>query len=376
MNILIVTRRYPPAPGGLETQVEQIAVRLARRGNRVGVYTSDLYSDIPRRRLVDFYRTSANGVEVDRHMTLPIPWRKGTSFAPAAFLAIGDKHSWDIVHADGLNLFTVSIAIYRKRLRKCKIVCAPRVDFSLLSGRFQRLVVPRFDGMVALLEMEKKCMARLGLDDARIRVIPNGVDICAFRALPSREQFRSKFGITDRLILYSGRIDTPTKGCDVLVEAVSLAQKRIGPCTLVFAGPDWGSTEYLRALSQQRGVRTIFTENLCLDDLKMALVACDVFVLPSLNEGMPSSILEAMLCGAPVVATRVGGVPALVRDEETGLLVSAGDSRSLAGAICRIIMETSLSERLTANARILASKHSIDATVSQLERFYEALLRA
>lgn len=375
MNILLMTRRFPPAPGGVESQVSQIAYRLAKRGHRVRVYASDLYSDIPLRRLPRGNDHNARGIEISRHMGVPVPGRmsKGTSFAPTLLLAILKMNSPDLVHCHGFNLLTVSASFLMQGVRKCKVICTPHVDPSLLSGNLSAFVMRRFDGLVALTQIERKRMLELGVDRSKIRVIPNGVDMDAFNDLPTRDYFRRKNGIANHLILYAGRIDA-LKGCAVLIEAVSLVQRRIGDCTLVFAGPDWGSTEYLRELSYRREVRTIFTGNLSSSELRSALAACDVFVLPSFSESFPISILEAMLAGAPVVATRVGGIQAIVHDEDSGLLVPPGDNKGLADAICRILEDRQLSAKLAKNAKSSASKYTIERTVNELENFYRDIL--
>jgi glycosyltransferase involved in cell wall biosynthesis len=375
MHILLVTRRFPPAPGGVESQVFQIAHRLAKRGHRVRVYTSDLYSDIPVRRLPRGHAPSPNGIEISRYITVPVPRRmlKGTSFAPTMLLAVLKANSPDIVHCHGLNLVTVSASLLAQGLRNCKAICTPQVDPNLLSGRFTGIVLRRFDGLVALTDIEREQMLKLGIDQSKIRVIPNGVDLDAFNRLPTSDCFRKKNGITNHLVLYAGRIDA-LKGCAVLIEAVSLVQRRIGDCTLVFAGPDWGSQGYLRQLSERRNVRTVFTGNLSSTELRGALVACDVFVLPSFSESFPISILEAMLAGAPVVATRVGGISAIVHDGDTGLLVTPGDDKGLADAICRILKDRQLSARLATNAKSSASKYTIERTLDELENFYNDIL--
>jgi glycosyltransferase involved in cell wall biosynthesis len=243
----------------------------------------------------------------------------------------------------------------------------------VLSGWYLARILARFDGLVALTKIEQTQMLRLGIDASRIRVIPSGIDVEAFRSLPAPDFFRRKIGVENHLILYVGRIEL-SKGCDVLIQAVSLAQRRIGDCTIVFAGPDWGAQEYLQLLSVQKRVRVVFTGNLATRDLGSVLVACDVLVLPSFAEALSVSLLEAMFCGAPVVATRVGGIPSIVRNEETGLLVSPGDRSGLANAICRILEDTQLTSRMIVNAKKLASKYSIENTVRKLERFYMDIL--
>ena len=377
MQLLLVTRRFPPAPGGVERLAEQIVVRLARRGHTIRVCTSDLYKDIPLQRLPHEDHTSKYpGVEIDRSTAIPIPWRRaeGTTLSPFIFANLLRKSPSNIVHCYGLNLFSVSASLYVRGLRKCKAVCTTHIDPSMLSGYVVSEMLSKFDGLVALTEVERKQMLHLGLDESRIRVIPNGLDLEAYKNLPAREVFRRKMGIPNHLILYAGRIDAASKGCDILVKAASIVQQKVGPCTAVFAGPDWGSQQYLERLSRSTGVSAVFTGNLSHQELISAFLACDVFVMPSIREAFGLSILEAMICGAPVVATNVGGIPEIIRNEVTGILVAPGDALSLGNAICRILEDTQLSSRLTANARVFASQYSIENVVGELESFYKDIL--
>lgn len=377
MKLLLVTRRFPPAPGGVERLAEQIVVRLARRGHTTRVCTSDLYRDIPLRRLPHEHHTSkCEGVEIDRLTAIPIPGRKteGTTFAPSVLVNLLRTSPPDIVHCFGLNLFSVSASLYARTLWNCKMVCTTHVDPSALSNPLVSNLLSKFDGLVALTEVERERMLRLGLDESKVRVIPNGLDLDSYANLPNRERFRSKMGITDHLILYAGRIDTASKGCDILVRAVPLVEQRVGDCTVVFAGPDWGSKQSLEELSRTLDVTAIFTGDLSRPELISALVACDVFVMPSIREAFGLSILEAMLCGAPVVASNVGGIPAIVRNKETGLLVSPGDPVGLAEAICTVLRDGRASSNVTHNAKAFASKHSIELTVGELEAFYKNIV--
>ena len=372
MEILFVTRRFPPAPGGVEDQVMHIARRLVMRGHQITVYASDLYSDVPVQLLPSRKHEDCDGVEVRRYRAVPVPWRRteGTSVTPGMLLTcLAETKLPSVVHCQGLNLVTVSASMLA-RLRKSRVICTTHTDPITGFGRLAAMILAEFDGVVALTEIERTRMLNSGLDESKIRLIPDGIDLEPFSSLPTRALFREKVRIEGHFVMYAGRIDA-RKGCDGLIEAVSLAQPRIGDCTTVFSGPDWGYRDYLQELSARRGVRTVFTGNLNPEDLRSALVGCDVFVLPSYAEAMGLSILEAMMCGAPVIATNVGGIPSIVHDEETGLLVPPGDPRSLAEAICRIVLDRQLSSRLIVNAKKLAATYSIDSTVSQLEDFYE-----
>lgn len=134
--------------------------------------------------------------------------------------------------------------------------------------------------------------------------------------------------------------------------------------TLEAAGRDLGIAGRVRFL----GARS---------DVPDLLGATDVCVLPSLWEGNPLAILEAMAAGVPVVATRVGGVPEFVRDGETGSLVPPGDVGALEVALRRIVTDAAFRRALGSGARRVAvERFDVARMVSDYERLYEALLRA
>jgi glycosyltransferase involved in cell wall biosynthesis len=377
VKILNIVRSFPPGVGGISNQVMGISGRLARNGHEIEVYTSDLLMDVPPFQRLPPKWLDSTTYGVTRYMTIPLPWRHyAEPFASNMLLALTERVLPDIIHCHGLNLFTFSVyPIARLKSRNCKLICTTYVDPRTISGFFIPRMLRKFDGIIALTDIEFAWLKTLGLHESKLRLIPVGVDVDAFRNLPNREQFRAKMDIHGKIVLYAGRVDAVAKGCAVLIEAVSLAQRAVGRCTVVFAGPDWRSEVYLRVISKQLGVHVIFTGLLNSADLRSALVACDVFVLPSLSEGMPLSILEAMLSGAPVVATGVGGVPTIVLNEETGLLVSVGDVQELANAICRILKDRELSTRLAGNGKRFAAQYSIDRTASKLENFYKEIMQ-
>lgn len=184
---------------------------------------------------------------------------------------------------------------------------------------------------VAVSDQAAAAMRKM-LPHAAISVIPNGVDLERFRPR-SRSVARARFGLDlDRPIVGTAGRLVPVKGQDILIAALPLLPE---PVEIVIAG-DGPERRRLETLAETLGVahRTRFLGH--IDEIEALLPAFDVFCLPSRNEGMPRSLLEAQASGLPVVATAVGAVREVVC-AETGRIVPADDSIALAGAIVDIL---------------------------------------
>lgn len=208
-------------------------------------------------------------------------------------------------------------------------------------------------------------MIDAGYPARRVVAIPNGIDLGAFPFAegPARTEARSRvaarFGIPPgaRLLAAVGNL-RPVKDHATAVRALArLAGDGIDGVLLVAGdGPELPALE---RLASALGV----AERLLLpgridDGLVDLLKAADVFVQPSRAESFGLAVAEAMAAGAPIVATRVGGVPELVVDGRTGLLVPVGDDRAMAEAITRILGDRDLARRLAADARAHAERHA------------------
>jgi glycosyltransferase involved in cell wall biosynthesis len=110
------------------------------------------------------------------------------------------------------------------------------------------------------------------------------------------------------------------------------------------------------------------------DDVAEIMQIFDIFVLPSLNEGMGRVLVEAMAAGKPVVASRVGGIPDLVKDEKTGLLVPPGDENALANAIMRLANNRTEARRMGTAGKLFCHPFSLEAMVEKLDHLYDELI--
>jgi glycosyltransferase involved in cell wall biosynthesis len=157
-----------------------------------------------------------------------------------------------------------------------------------------------------------------------------------------------------------------------LLEALSLLRRQGVAAIAEFVGSgDIGPD--LAARAAQLGVadRVRFLGGLHSSQVPERLRQADVFCVPSFAEGLPVSIMEAMAVGVPVVTTYIGGIPELAVNEETALVVPAGDAAGLANALARMLRDGELRQRLVHNARQRVERqHSLDTNVQALEALH------
>ncbi|MEM3433202.1 MAG: glycosyltransferase [Candidatus Methanomethyliaceae archaeon] len=176
-------------------------------------------------------------------------------------------------------------------------------------------------------------------------------------------------------LMYAGRL-AHEKGLEYLLEAVACLV-RSGECVkLVICGdgPDRGKlVERTRELGLTGCV--IFRGHVEFERLREELLVSDVFVLPSLSEGIPKVLLEAMANGVPVVATAVGGVPDVIRDGFNGLLVQPRDPLGLADSIRALIRDDALRQKIIEGGYQFVSQHTVEAQASRFVEAVRAVLR-
>ncbi len=246
------------------------------------------------------------------------------------------------------------------------------------------------DRIVAATPADRNQMVELyGADPGKVAVVPPGVDLELFRPIP-RAAARRYVGLREaeqRLLLFVGRLD-PVKGLNVLFEALCLLLRALPPdrqrsiCLAVIGG-DAESGEALREeavcldeVKQRYGLQEMvaFLGSRSQETLPYYYSAADVCVMPSLYESFGLVALEAMACGTPVVASRVGGLPYVVRDGETGFLVPENDPAALAEKLRLVLTEPGLEDQLSARARDTAQGYGWDRVArGNLDIYRQAL---
>jgi glycosyltransferase involved in cell wall biosynthesis len=241
-----------------------------------------------------------------------------------------------------------------------------------------RLAYPRAARVITNAQPIAEMLTRHHLaTPQQIVVIPNGVPLPSLA--DSTEQkvgTRRQFGLpVDGPIIASVGRFAPIKGHQTFVSAIPEVLARFPQCTFALAGQG----ECLPELQQQAralGIETRVHFVGLVEDVPAFLAGVDVFVMPSLSEGLANALMEAMGRARPIVATAVGGNCELIEPERTGLLVPPGDARALATGICALLSDPARGQRLGEAAQAKVQSYSIAAMTQRVTALYDQLLHA
>jgi teichuronic acid biosynthesis glycosyltransferase TuaC len=234
---------------------------------------------------------------------------------------------------------TVEVA---RRLGIPAVICSIGSDLNRIPDPASRWLTRRAMKRAAFVitkgEYLRQQAIRMGINACKVRNVPNGCDPSVFH-LANRSAARAQLGVEDEaeVVLFVGRLD-PQKGIVELIQAFASLVSRRPNLRLVYVGDGPGG-EQLRSIARDLVLEDRIQLVGACPSRKVAqwLAAANVLALPSYAEGCPNVVIEALNCGRPVIATNVGGIPALV-DEKSAILIAPRDWRVLAGAI-KIAME-------------------------------------
>jgi D-inositol-3-phosphate glycosyltransferase len=247
-------------------------------------------------------------------------------------------------------------------------------------------VLKRSDALVAESPASKQHMVQeYGVDPARIQIIPCGVDTTLFRPQEA-QQARQALALSPSapLVLFVGRLQ-PLKGLGTLLQAVHLVRQDYPTMQALIVGGGVDEDDIheaeelgrLRALVDRLdlGSQVAFIKAQPQELLPQYYAAADVFVMPSHYESFGMVVLEAMACGTPVVASRVGGLASTVVHEQTGLLVPVGDAAGFAEAIRRMLTSPTLRAMCGHESLQRAQNYAWPRVVERNVQIYHRLIR-
>jgi glycosyltransferase involved in cell wall biosynthesis len=250
----------------------------------------------------------------------------------------------------------------------------------LLYNRLDRWSLPKADRVVAVCDaFARDLMGSTGVSLEKISVQHNAIRRQPSVGTAEVETLRNRLGLTkaERVVLSVGRLSREKAHIDLVegFKRLTETEPNLSPkLILVGDGPERARLE---AAAESLGCKehVIFTGQ--LSDVQTFYALADVFALPSHSEGSPNVLLEAMAANLPVVATAVGGVPEMVENNESALLVPPNDPTSLAASLARILTDRELAQRLTTNAALLVdTRCTPENYVRSLVEIYHEVLNA
>jgi glycosyltransferase involved in cell wall biosynthesis len=285
------------------------------------------------------------------------PW-----FARAVARAAEDAGA-AVVHAHDPHALTASALAASLFGLRAPVVVHRRVDFPIGRGRFSRWKYdhPAVRRIVCVSRAIAGIVEPDVRDPARLRVIHDGVDAARFSGVRPDGRLRRALGVPAGVPLV-GNVAALAGHKDYFT-FVDTAERLLasGLAARFVAIGDGPLRRELAAYVRARGLEAAVTLAGFRPDVPAVLPELDLLLFTSKEEGLGSSILDAFLCGVPVVATRAGGVPEIVEDGVTGLLAPIRDPAALAAAVRRVLGDPALRARLVAGGARRAAEHSVEA---------------
>ncbi len=354
--------------GGAEKTLYTLATQIdPRRFSVVGVVSLKAEGEYAR-------RLSGHGLPVTTLGVTNLP-------GPAAMRKLSElieRERPDIVHAFMYQAIQLARLVKMRTRTPFKLIASPRVNYR--SRSWLTLLIDRFlrgqdDLLIAECETSHQFLVgHLGYDAQKVTAILNGIDPDSSpTAKIDRQKKRSEMGLESGNMLVGavGRLD-PQKGFATLIEAMKDLKDLPVDCAIIGEGPQ---REYLKDLIRQWGLANkvrLFGEQAAISSW---LPAFDIYCLPSLWEGLPNALLEAMACGLPIVASAIDGVPEAIKHDHDGVLVPPSSPAALSLALRALALDSERRARLGAAAKATVARRFTRARmVREYESAYAGLL--
>jgi len=367
MRIAITVPLFPPKwLAGTEIATYNIAKHLARRGHEVHVITS-LDEGLPKESIEE-------GFYVHRIFWRKIRFVGVISFWMKIFWCL-KRINPDIVHVQSVGI-GIPAFLSKKLLKKPYIVWG-RGSEIYISWRFNKqilkLVLKNADIVIALTEHMKREIKKIC--NREVFVIPNGIDLEKFSNL-SKKNIRKRLKIKEdaKIITFVGTLCL-VKGVRYLIKAMKIIKQLYPNTRLVLVGDGKEKKKLEKVVVElvlEGCVR--FIGKVPNGEIPEYMVVSDVFVLPSLSEGFPNVVLEAMASELPIVATNVGGLPEIIKDGVNGFLVEPKDPEQIAEKVLLLLEDDQLRDKLSRNNRKEVKRYNLGSVVERLEEIYQSCL--
>ena len=389
MEIAFFSESYTPTPDGVASVVSALARSLHRLGHGVRVFTPNPTKGAPPT------HTVVDGIPVVRVRSVPVPLYGEYRWAVFPFAQLRGAHLADEV--DVLHLHTPGImgstAFLASRHFRKPLVGTFHTNVWAMRGSFPATPLVRWffraawwyslgtywrcDVTTAPTEAARGELVRASRKPFRrpIEIVPNGIELERFHPGIATPNWRVRCGLPDGpLVTYLGRL-TQDKGVHRFLDAIRAEIGRADFSAIVAgAGPEEANVLARLRADPELGRRVRFVGRVAEEEKAALLAQSQLFVLPSISDTSSMALLEAMACGAAVVATDQGGPGELVVDGVNGRRVPAADPRALAESIRSLLDAPAEARRIAAAGReFVARSASIDATARRFISLYELL---
>ena len=387
MHVLRLTSVFEPAPaaldegsarfdpiGGMQNHTAALTRCLDARGLEQTVLTSRLAAPTGSTRWGNYAVVRRTGLRTARLRQL---WALG---ALPHVLSSRVGRRVDLVHAhQGEDIATLALGLLAATVHRCPLVvtlhCSVRHTFTggspkarflrLVGGAVERAAVRRAAAVIVLVPRTAELLREDGVAEEKVHVLPSGFEPALFER-PTADIFP---GVPRPRVGYVGRL-AEQKRPDLLVEAFGDVT---ATASLVVVG-DGPLRQRVEAAVRRSPARDRITLHGFVphDEVPAVLRSLDLLVLPSVYEEMGSVLTEAMASGLPVVASDVGGIPNVVTDGETGILVPPGDVVALTKALDDVLGDAALSLRLGEEGRRQSVRYSWPGLAERIADLYAA----
>jgi len=298
------------------------------------------------------------------------PWGEWDLLAGVRLGAMLKKEGVHMAHAHTGH--AVSLAALARKSFGLPFVVTRRVDFHLSKNMLSAWKYRQASHVIAISNKVRDVLLQDSIPSEKISVVRSGVDLKRFKTIKPIP--KENLGLNPNGVVV-GQVAAlaPHKDQSTFLKAISHLRDRVPGLQVVIVG-EGPLREELENLSSALELHYIVRFTGFREDSLSILKSFDVFCLSSKDEGLGTSILDAMALGVPVVATRAGGIPEMVMDGESGYLAPPQDPRALADVLYQAVVDVGSREQILNKARWMVSRFDITITVQETEKVYKAVL--
>lgn len=374
MKICMYTSEFPPDVGGISTYVYNLSKRLVERGHEVTVITRGTWRKT--------YCEEIEGISVYRVRFIPFfpsPFKIHQIYVNKLLKSL--KFDFDLIHLHGTlmpvepvfnNSLPVVFTSHGASKKKLDFMEAKTLHFFIVKllrnhlFKLEQEIVEKSDMLTAVSNSCADEFRAYHSIKKEITIVHNGVDTNFFVPSKNRSNLRS--------VIYTGRFEV-FKGLSDLIECSGIVCKKYPDVKFILVG----SGTILDSLKKQVSKlklenNIIFTGSLNKSQIIEYYQNATIFVLPSYREGFPTSLMEAMSCGIPSIATNVEGSAELIKDSENGLLVPQKNPEKLAESVIYLLENEEFRNKIGANARNhIVKNYDWEKITDGFEKLYHRL---